>query len=303
MKISALLRSTILSLAVASVGMLQAQAYDGSPYTDWTRDYTGSEANTLLLWKFDNPNPRINSAAGTHGATVVTPAEAGVAGGKFGDAFYIPERVNANTSYARITGSAATLLGSTIPTLSVEFWFKPIDPLTPSAYFFDYQFTTNEGLQLHLVKETNGTGALQFSVGNGKTIMVDGSEVRAPGSTFTIRSGVVDWNVDQWYHVAVTFEDLGSESVLKIFRDGEELMSGVVEDFGSIVPYSGIWRLGNRVGSNYSSMPGYFDNFRISNIAYQYAAIPEPSVAVIAAIGGLGLLLAARRRRSAGPRA
>lgn len=305
MKTLHLLRSALFPLAVAaSIGVAHAQTYDGSPYTAWASDYSGSEANTLLLWKFDNPTPRGNSAGATHGATVVTSTvegvprtEAGVAGGKFGEAFYIPERVNADRNYARITGSAATLLGTTIPALSVEFWFKPIDPATPSAYFVDYQFTSNRGMQLQLVKATDGTGSLSFSVGNGQNIIVDGKEVKAPGSTFSIQTGVLDWNVDQWYHVAVTFEEVGNESVLKVFRDGSLLASGSREDFGSMVDNGIVWRVGNRLGSNFSSMPGYMDNFRISNVAYQYAAIPEPSVAAILGLTGVGLLFAAKSRR------
>lgn len=289
MKIRALLPSALFCLAVASGGMLQAQTYDGSPYTDWASDYSGSEPHTLLLWKFDQPSPRSNSAASAYAVASSGPRTApGVDGGKFGEALLIPERASGETDFVQASGSISSLFSASA--MSVEFWFRPLEDGIVSgnlAYFFDKQYNTRYGLQLRLDSSVAGNpGALSFIVGNG----VD--------ANLGVRTGGLDWKADQWYHIAVTFEEINNDATIKIFRDGVMLDSATREGFGPMVNSGSLWRVGNRLGSSYGSLPGYFDNFRISDVAYQYAAIPEPSVAAIVAIGGLGLLLAARRRRS-----
>ncbi len=187
--------------------------------------------------------------------------------------------------------------------MSVEFWFRPLEDGVASgnlAYFFDKQYTTKYGLQLRLDNtDSKALGALSFLVGNG----VD--------SNLSLKTGGLEWNADQWYHVAVTFELIGDDATIKIFRDGQQLGSRIGEGFGPMVNSVEVtgtdaknyfWRLGNRLGSSYGSTPGYFDNFRISDVAYQYAApIPEPSVTAILGLTGLGLLLAAHSRRKNKP--
>src|SRR5690606_2181908 len=81
--------------------------------------------------------------------------------------------------------------------------------------------------------------------------------------------------------LAVTYENVDGDGVMKIFRDGVVLAQRVVSDFGDLDPGTRWWQLANRLGSSYGSMPGYYDNFRISDVAYNYSNIPEPSAAVL----------------------
>lgn len=294
MKIHPIPLSTILitSLGLISTPLAIAQSYDGSPYTAWQNDYTGNEANTLLLWKFDNDNPSSNYgydySGGGHNATFhSTGTQTGVSG-KFGTSFLSgPDRSSANDSYARNTASSDVFNGSA---LSVEFWFRPVvDGGTTStlSHMVDKRYA-DPGVGLLLTfRNTEGgnQGYLALSVGNGTTLA-------------SLNTAGLDWDADTWYHIAVTFENVDGDGIMKIFRDGKEAASRVVDDFGDIDPGTRWWNLANRIGSSYGSMPGYYDNFRISDVAYNYSAIPEPATAML--LIAIPVLLFWIRKRSNG---
>lgn len=273
-----ILQKTLASLALLAAPVL---AY-AEPYTDWRNDYVGNEPGTVLLWKFDNPAPKSNSAGSGYTATVGDNVTVGVAEGKFGTGFYSAERSTAADSYAQVAGSAGIL-----PTnaMSIEFWFKPVaDGVATGnlSYFFDKKFTTDSGVYLALSNTSPSQGALVFSVGNGNT-------------SGSLKTGNLSWDADLWYHIAITFENLDGDAYLKIFRDGEVLASTRLLEFGDLANGSSLFRLGNRLGSSYGSVPGTYDNFRISNIAHEYSNIPEPAAALLL-IPVLGGLLLKRQR-------
>ncbi|HWL51556.1 MAG TPA: LamG-like jellyroll fold domain-containing protein [Chthoniobacteraceae bacterium] len=293
--------SAALSIALAaSATVASAQTYDGSPYTAWANDYSGSEPHTLVLWKFNTAAPKADSSENgrdvlinnSTGSSGFSNASVGVPGGRFGEGMFISTRSTTDASSLDVSSSVSLFPSSA---LSLEFWFKPIEDGVAGgslSYFVDKKYDSNTGVQLVLNNQGTGNGgSLQFIVANGAQ----------SSAVFSVRTSGLEWKTGEWYHVAATFEvNSEGDTLLKIFRNGEMLASDSRAGFGPIVNKANSrWRLGNRLGSGYGAALGYYDNFRISDVAYQYAAIPEPSVAAIAALGGLGLLLASRRRRSA----
>lgn len=283
----------ITSLGLLSATVLTAQSYDGSPYTAWQNDYTGNEAHTLMLWKFDNDNPSSNygydySGGGHNAGFHTTGTQTGVPG-KFGTSFLSgPNRSSENDSYARNTASANLFNGSA---LSVEFWFRPVEDGGTSAtlsHMVDKRYSDpGVGLLLTFWNSDVKQGYLRFQVGNGTTLV-------------SLDTAGLEWDADLWYHLAVTFENVDGDGVMKIFRDGEVIAQRTVEDFGDMAPGTRWWQMGNRIGSSYGSMPGYYDNFRISDVAYNYSNIPEPTTAMLLiAIPVLGFWIRRRSVKSA----
>ncbi len=261
--------STLISgiaVVIATASTLHA-----APYTDWQFDYTGNEANTLLLWKFDQPSPRTDSSGNGKTAVLASPnpnATTGEEDGKFGQSYYSGTYSNANDSFAQAYSSTSLMSNAA---LSVEFWYRPLDSAIASsnhAYFFDKKFNTTSGIYLRLNNTGGETGTLDLSVGNGS-------------NSASLRTDSLVWSADTWYHIAVTFENVDGDGILKIFRDGNVLAETTADGFGDIATGSNLWRMGNRLGSGYGSVPGYFDNFRISSVAYEYAAIPEPGTTAL----------------------
>ncbi len=275
-----------------------------APYVDWMNDYTGNEANTSFLWKFDtatgvttdSSGNGVNTGIATTGTSTGDP-------GKFGEAFYSgPDRSSANNSYAQ--GNSASETAFNASALSVEFWYKPLsDTITTTtlSYFFDKKFDKPVGLLLRLNNVGTNSQRLEFSVGNGT-------------SSKGLMTEDLTWDPSQWYHIAVTYENLEGDGYLKIFRNGELLAQDTALGFGDLsfehvqrieidpeteeeTPVMGTYRfrLANRLGSSYGSAPGYYDNLRVSSVAYEYSMpIPEPGIALL---GALGLATLFTRRR------
>lgn len=228
-------------------------------YTAWAADYTGKEPHTLLLWKFDSPAPD-RDASGNDNAVTFSPTgvKMGIAG-KFGDAFLSEQPYTEESSHFAQGGSSFNaFLGVE---MSVEFWYRPLSS-SPSdgrkiAYFFDKMYADKTGMLLALSCLSDKENALLLSVGNGEKIASAVTES-------------LDWNPEQWYHLAVTYKNKGGMGILRIFRDGEELARAEVRGFGDLVSGERNYRLANRLGSIFSSVPGYYDNFRVSEVAYNY---------------------------------
>lgn len=246
---------------------LMAQTYDGSPYTGWANDYSGTEDHTLSLWKFDTATGvAANSYTGSTATLTIgsTSTQTGVAG-KFGEALYVGPTQSTSSSGARSDGTDGVGRGMfNGSAMSVEFWYQPIAGslgLGQQVYLFDKMYTANTGMVLTIV---NGSAnPLRFTVGNGS-------------ETASLTTNDLTWQLETWYHIAVTYENIEGDGQMKIFRDGAMLGALVVDDFGDLVQGIRYWSIGNRDGTTYRSGPGYYDNFRISNVAYNFAPIPEP---------------------------
>ncbi len=278
--LSPLLKTLPLTLAACWMAT-SAVAATIPLYTAWVNDYTGEEAHTIGLWKFDNPDPAANSStnpAYAHPEATFhsTGTQTGVPG-KFGEAFLSTSKSTANNSYASFTSTPFN--GSA---MSVEFWYSPLStfPGTGSSYsyLFDKMFDDNSGMKLIL---TN-TNKLRLTIGNGTAI-----KGMNPSEAITLVAG-------EWYHFAVTYENAGDQIVegetikgdgtVKLFLNGNLLAEATYANFGDLNSGTRGWRLANRVGSTYGSLPGYYDNFRISDIAYNYGPAPIPEPGTIASL-------------------
>lgn len=269
-------------------GLVAALASTGfAGYTDWVNDYDGTSPNTMVLYKFNEASgtSAANSASGTSSLGVTpltissTNTTVGVAG-KFDLAFQSNSPLSTSAdSYARRGFGTSFAL----PEISVEMWFKPVSaspgPASGFSYILDNQFTTNNGFQIYFYSPTQ----FRVAVGNGT------SKIYATTTT-------ASWSTDTWTHLAFTYE---SGVGLNVFQDGENIATTASTDFGSLAAYTGFLDLANRVGSSYASQPGVYDNFRISNVAYDYMPVPEVSQSAAVA-GALGLLTAyfIRRRKN-----
>lgn len=275
---------TTLALLSAALCLSAPAAFAQSPYTGWAHDYTGSEPNTLLLWKFDDPNPALDSSSGGHNVVFSGTGTATDVTGKFNEAFESgPARSTSNDSYARNTSSASVFNGSA---MSVEFWYQPrTDVITGApvlAYFFDKKYASNNGISLSMLNNGSSTGALYLQLGNGST-------------SSSLISSDLDWDVNTWYNIAVTYENVAGNGVSNIYRDGELVGTKTTSGFGDLAPGTLWWNLANRLGSTYGSMPGYYDNFRIASKAYNYGPIPEPGSIALLAVSAISLFYLRKR--------
>ncbi|MFA9477764.1 LamG-like jellyroll fold domain-containing protein [Phycisphaerales bacterium AB-hyl4] len=284
-----------LCAASLAVGATAFPASASTVNTQWMAGYSGNEANTVLFWNFEGEtNTERLSDKSDNGVNAVLrdtdnpPAVDQFASpGRFGGGAL---RVNksgtgAGTGPAGVGSSVfmtnAAFMGGPASELSVEFWHKPAS--TGVAYLVDNKADAghHNGIQL----QRGADGALHFSLGNG-TISQE------------LETDSLAWTVDQWYHIAITFKNLGDTAQIAIWRDGEQLAGSTLGNFGDVTFRSGAFTVGDRAiysnGTNGHAIgSGLFDEIRISDVAHTY--IPEPASA---ALLGLGLTMFMRRRRN-----
>lgn len=265
-------------------------------YVDWMNDYTGSEAGTLLLWKFDGTytpgdvnSPALADSAANYQRRAAPPSGNAVAvgsgvSGKWGGGLSIAD-FERNSAASRLMGgtgiTSATdtrdALGSSATT--VEFWFQPLTLTLNGAYLADKRYGGNSGAVLRFAG--SGSNRLVAEVGNGTAVLQ------------AISANLV-WDLETWYHLALTYSaETGS---LQVFRDGELVASALNAGFGALDAGGHVWSVGNRAGTNHYSAPGLYDNFRVSDVAYDFSVIPEPSTLALSA-GALLLLATGHLRK------
>lgn len=246
---------------------------EAAPYTGWASDYTGNEANTLALWKFDSPDPALDSSSGGHSIAFHAGSTQTGVEGKFGEAFQsLGPRSTTNSGYAIAADTGGVLNSSE---LSVDFWFRPsfvVSDLAAWNTLFDKSGATS-GLWLRM----NAEGALTLLIGNGTV-------------QSSVSTGALSWDASTWYNIAVTFKnssgEAGGAAEAQIFVNGFREGGRTLEGFGNLGSNNQNWKIGQRRTQSYSSVPGYYDNFRVSSVAYDYAPIPEPSSLGFLLIGG-----------------
>lgn len=241
------------ALIFASVGGNVA----AEPYTGWKNDYEGTEEGTILLWKFDEGDPTIDSSGNKYQVSRIVMPAAEEPEGKFGAAVRLagPSNPDKNENYVQGVSSSADAL----PTegFSIELWFKAdgysTNDHSAGGYIFDKMYSDKEGVALSYSRQEK---TLSARTGNGTEIL-------------RVVSQPVEFSENQWTHLALTWDS--QSGVFRIYQDGNVVGESVNPDFGSIAPGRRVFRLGNRNGSLYSSMSGVYDNFRVSSVVYTYA--------------------------------
>lgn len=291
------MKNLATTLGVSALLCFSAAFAVAAPYYGWTDDYSGSEAGTLLLWKFDgNYTPGdANSAAladsSPNNRRIQAPTGSVVSvgdsvSGKWGGGFRLGDADGTAASSKLVGANTTTSALGTVAT-SVEFWFQPLTLSLNGSYLADKKYTSNSGASLRFA--ASGTNRLVAEVGNGS-------------ASLQVISSNLDFELDTWYHIALTYTaDTGT---LKLFLNGIMLGSSVSADFGELSAGNPAWSLGNRVSSVYNSAPGIYDNFRVSDVAYDYAVpVPEPLTVTFTSVISLfafGLLLRRKVRCGAG---
>jgi len=159
----------------------------------------------------------------------------------------------------------------------------------------------NYDYRLGILGTGSGTNAYSLTFGTGAT----------PNLAYTV--GGLSWEIDQWYHIAVTVENTGdgaSDTRIKFFRN-------VAGDSTTPTPiFTGSGRadlvmnsstaqrqleIGNYYGANGAYFfPGSIDEVRFSDIArteFLTLAIPETSTTAMIGIGAMLLCLVSQKRK------
>ena len=229
--------------------------------------YTGGEADTLLLYHFNDPD---QAASIPVGYDIDTAAFAGGDGfstdGKFGGSYLSTFAGNGET----VSGTgAASLFSSSDPVKTIECWVK----IDASAFDTSGNFDTPWG-EMQLCR-FDGAGGV--NPGGLFIDVVDGTNTGNLSTTFnwsvggvgTSASTLVTWAADTWYHLAWEFRNTGqSEAGVKFYRDG-----GVISLNSSASAYT--WSAsGDIYWANHpaadvdAGLQGLMDEFRVSNTAF-----------------------------------
>ncbi len=272
------LKTTAVLAFLSATSLISA-----APYVDWMNDYTGNEANTIALWKFDaDPGYNLNSYDGSANPNAypvsnvnIGTVSTGVAG-KFGTGAALIDNGGDNNSRVYSINNSSTIFNGSA--ISVEMWYKTPETVDTVGYLFDKMYTTSDGIRMSF---TSG-GNLSLRVGNGTT-------------TATLNTSAPILSANTWYHFAATYENVAGNGILKMYMNGMLLDQTTVINFGDLTASTRVWTIGNRSASSYSPLLGTYDNIRISDVAYEYSnLIPEPGIALLGALG-LGTLFTRRR--------
>ena len=239
------------------------------PFYGWQNEYDGTEANTLALWNFNETEiygsgyraydmtqyPDTTHAAWLANLTNTTYAD----GGKFGWGLHLSGGTD-GADRALIGDGADIFPSGADPSISVEFWVK-LNSLTQSQqYFVDKRRTENAGFSMQMVRVAGMSDSqyrLYWQIGDGATLINNYADL--------------NWETDQWYHIAGTWDAATDTS--KIYRNGVE-MASLTSAGKSIANSTQNLFIGNRAVSAYNALNGTIDGLRISDVAYQYATPP-----------------------------
>ncbi len=231
----------------------------GAASTSWQSDSSKEDAGTTALYtfelsRFDSQAPNTVEKSGYPALTFAPDGIVVGVDGKFGNGFLVEEPSEgfdlARFGYAQISRlDKADLFPS--ENLSVEIWYRPLSgkPAAGAAYSFmvDNQYSSKGGFCLYLFGKDQ---SLRVRIGNGTEFL-------------QAISDPLDWDSEEWYRLRFSYDSTTGR--LDLYRNDELVGFAMSPGFGLIEPYDGNLRIGNRLGSSYSPLPGYYDNFRITS--------------------------------------
>lgn len=277
----------------------------------WTQTPYVTDANTLFLYHFDETSgSTANDSSGngrhaTYGSNVLTGVSSAAGLGQA-----IQPAPNSNgrvswvdTSTSNTEGQDSFLYDLVQEDFTIEAWIR-FDSLnfTGNRFIFNIQpsehFTYDLRLSIIGYDNANYGGAL--SLGHGGSL----------NHTFTTTP--YSWEVDTWYHIAVSATNTdGANSVFRFYineaGDSTTPDPYYTRTISDLFPHTSLTQRRIEIGGYYniadgssSYFPGAIDEVRLSNIARTQfdtlAVIPEPSSLLLI---GLALGLTSFRNRHA----
>ncbi|MFI4912311.1 MAG: LamG-like jellyroll fold domain-containing protein [Sedimentisphaeraceae bacterium JB056] len=253
-------------LLLLSVMMVALSSAYGQYYA-WQNEYDGTNANTVVLWNFDEfeSTERALNVVNNYRPYVIKQGAATFAeDGKFGGCFRnIGGTSSAN--YGQIWGDVSAPVPfpqGVDPSLSVEMWISMNDYTYTSGYLIDKCGATKSGYLVYLYRTDPGQQdvyRLYFKTGDTNTEVVAYADLQ--------------WDAGKYYHIACTWD--ADTDTAKVYRDGVEVASSTYAGV-AITDSVSAAKLANRVLSTYGSFNGAIDGVRISSVAYDYAVPPDP---------------------------
>lgn len=263
------MRLTLL-LAFCMSFLCLAQVAEAEPYYSWQSEYDGTSPHSIVLYNFneDQVYEKWSGWAAIEQVTQQNPANNKwmaqdhelsnayfAAGGKFGWGMHnIGGTVN--TDRIALYDSADIFPSGADPSLSVEFWVS-FNMLNTIQFLVDKKYADSvySGYIIYL----DGNNVLNFRIGDGSQTLQ--------------ANAALGWETGRAYHIAGTWD--ADTDTIKLYRDGEEVASATYS--GSAIQNSShSVFLGQRQGSSYGALNGMMDDFRVSDIAYEYAIPPIP---------------------------
>lgn len=261
-----------------------------------------ADADTAALYQFDNTTGEISTGSyitdsssngldlrSNSGDTALSPFE-GVAG---------PTGLGTAATFASTNARAFRFgpndIGSSLSfdTFTIEAWVRNPTGTNPTIF---YTQDAGQSQRVFFRLNTNASGsAVQLIYNNAGT-----------GTTSLTSATRTQLATDTWYHVAVTYDDLGSataddsvvEFFLTPFSSPTAISVGSVSGVADLKALSGsseLLEVGSAGGNN--ELNGDLDSLRYSNVVRDsFNLIPEPGSLSLIALGGALLVRRSTRR-------
>lgn len=217
----------------------------------WASEYSGTDADgehVIALWQFNEGAETADSSEGGHSLRL---EDALIhASGRFDGCLESFRGWPVGDKKHRAMAKSHSAL-SPQGAFTLEMWIKPkkeLDGEYPDSFLLDKKYVADDDYQLILGRaDRYGSRVLRVCLGFG-------------GDSATFYARPARFEVDNWYHVAFTYDGEGTGS---FYIDGKPWGSSESPGRKSISAGRHILSIGDRIGSYYHGFPGYIDQVRI----------------------------------------